>query len=902
MASQHPPRFACISCPDSCAEFTPMNDSPNSTCFCLHTYSDHHVTQALLANLPPKGGCVTSNCLMFRLQNQGPITVQSVCICGKGWLAHANLCVPSVQAPVQAVASSDQPADASHEAAVDAWAPPQDPQSRPFQLANQSGRHNTSSDTSIVFKAIFMPYPISSRTLMIESDEPLPSQLKLSQQKLPDLYQCLNSYHLIIEMTLTDSATLKYLDERINSHFSLHNISFPPSPYVNPHPGNGSPQYEKLRWSILELGKLSVDQNSTLLKKTATTMKNPMDNTPLLFIAPRFGMLRGPISCEPADTHTHFCFAARVMDTFFTETVPEPSRDPTCFHSCPEQSDDSSNDSFDDELPLSVSELAVRCQELPVPHPIRPAYSATHLWSSNSLIGTSSLRSNILHTHSHTWRLLSTSGAQPRAATSPPPPAIIDLTRDHPAFPSVVEWLDYAHTHAPTESETVNHWRLFAPSVKSAALALIAFVEAQCSWVPLNLSDAKFEGAQVGYEAANDGLHMNISSLFMSDCTYIVGPGVGSGIECAVLSQAISMVFGDLHMWSATNNEGYKCPSIVPFASDTSHLHWFKAHGILCALHIFHLGQPPLPCSPFLLCHAIWGFNDLINPAFVELLAPETAASLTALPLDPMQPLDLAVDGSLASLLATYSNIQLSQLPSDISAEQREELVGAVYATVLLGCPPGAALDMVKDLVYFCHGFDVAISDAIPSFCALMHPSSKTFLSYLYNQRITSPAQVIDRLAFEVTLVPGPSGDDIDIVDIDTENAFILKLTHYLWGKGHPNHPLIAEYIPEDDRMHFADSAIFRCEQLLLMVCGNCCLPSDAVDKITFHFVKSLPKKYAHTRPVGADEGWEPISPLQVQSSAEVPEDDDIVTPFDVWVHLSLFSFSSDGPSHFNAA
>jgi hypothetical protein len=52
-------------------------------------------------------------------------------------------------------------------------------------------------------------------------------------------------------------------------------------------------------------------------------------------------------------------------------------------------------------------------------------------------------------------------------------------------------------------------------------------------------------------------------------------------------------------------------------------------------------------------------------------------------------------------------------------AEQREELVGAVYATVLLGCSPGAALDMVKDLVYFCRGFDVAISDVIPSFCAV---------------------------------------------------------------------------------------------------------------------------------------------------------------------------------------
>lgn len=63
--------------------------------------------------------------------------------------------------------------------------------------------------------------------------------------------------------------------------------------------------------------------------------------------------------------------------------------------------------------------------------------------------------------------------------------------------------------------------------------------------------------------------------------------------------------------------------------------------------------------------------------------------------------------------------LQPSQLPSHMSTEQREELVGAVYATVLLGCPPGAAPDMVKDLVYFCRGFDVAISNAMPSFCAV---------------------------------------------------------------------------------------------------------------------------------------------------------------------------------------
>jgi hypothetical protein len=33
----------------------------------------------------------------------------------------------------------------------------------------------------------------------------------------------------------------------------------------------------------------------------------------------------------------------------------------------------------------------------------------------------------------------------------------------------------------------------------------------------------------------------------------------------------------------------------------------------------------------------------------------------------------------------------------------------------------------------------------------------------------------------------------------------------------------------------------------------------------------------------------------------DLPESDNIVTPFDIWAHLSLFSFSSDGPAYFNA-
>ena len=113
-----------------------------------------------------------------------------------------------------------------------------------------------------------------------------------------------------------------------------------------------------------------------------------------------------------------------------------------------------------------------------------------------------------------------------------------------------------------------------------------------------------------------------------------------------------------------------------------------------------------------------------------------------------------------------------------------------------------------------------------------LKPSAKDLLCLLYDQCITSPSQVIERLEFEVALVSQPDGTEADVVDSDTENAFILRLTRYLRGKGHPNHPLISECVPESERNSQEGSTTFRAVQLLLSVSGNCCLPIDPTQKI----------------------------------------------------------------------
>ncbi|KAG1897466.1 uncharacterized protein F5891DRAFT_1191925 [Suillus fuscotomentosus] len=437
----------------------------------------------------------------------------------------------------------------------------------PFLQSSQHSQNIHNACDSITFKVVLIPYPICARgTLMIDSEEPLPSSLKLSEQKLPDLYQCLDSHHLIIKTTVTigDSVILNQLDSQINTHFLCHNISFPSSLYGDHQPTSGPLEYEKLNWVILELGKLSADQNSQLLKmalftsrdiignalsalmrKIAMMMKNPIDDVPLLFIAPRFGTLRGTLA-SAADTAVHPCFAAWVMDTFFTEAIPEPSRDPTCLFSCPSQSDDLS-DSDDDSLSMSISEqithqnrgtpssssvllTVITCPTVVTrtfgSRPSSVRHETSSRVSSFTMCAPSTMRPSLSEGSSMcaTWSLTRWPISLPNSAPRPSTSAVtIDLTsNDTPVFTSIMDWANYVQAHGPIETPTIIPWRVSAPNIKSGAMALIAFIEAQHSRTGVDLSGDMFEGAQIEFMTGNDGSDMNLSSLFMADCTFKV--------------------------------------------------------------------------------------------------------------------------------------------------------------------------------------------------------------------------------------------------------------------------------------------------------------------------------------------------------------------------------------------
>lgn len=108
--------------------------------------------------------------------------------------------------------------------------------------------------------------------------------------------------------------------------------------------------------------------------------------------------------------------------------------------------------------------------------------------------------------------------------------------------------------------------------------------------------------------------------------------------------------------------DGFKSLSTLPFGVlDPKMACKLKTHGLLCALHIFALGQPPVPCSPFLLIYVLGNFNLLFDTSYIRMLAPEAAHALSVIPSNHNSPLDLSPTGPLASLLATYLMIQVSR-------------------------------------------------------------------------------------------------------------------------------------------------------------------------------------------------------------------------------------------------
>ncbi|KAG1790151.1 uncharacterized protein HD556DRAFT_1310759 [Suillus plorans] len=148
-----------------------------------------------------------------------------------------------------------------------------------------------------------------------------------------------------------------------------------------------------------------------------------------------------------------------------------------------------------------------------------------------------------------------------------------------------------------------------------------------------------------------------------------------------------------------------------------------------------------------------------------------------------------------------------AQLVQDMLSARQLKLQWQLYAGVLLGCPSAFTLDVPQEILAFAEGFNVYVSEEIPSLASLthfktLHPSLEGLIAELYQQHFISPAQLIQRLEFEVVQISESDGGHArrqPVIDSDMEAAFILRCTQYLRGVGHPKHPAVEASNPKQN-------------------------------------------------------------------------------------------------------
>ncbi|KZP10894.1 hypothetical protein FIBSPDRAFT_962673, partial [Athelia psychrophila] len=183
----------CVACAGECAEFIAENSQQpipqmGALCLCGHVLSDH---QRRIRRLPPKGGCPDSGCIAFQ-PVQEPVTAQSLCTCGMGYLRHTSALAPST-GTVQSTAvpllqppppPSSQPQNSPAFASirpsttvsgmVPAWSPPSVATGSANQQRRDSSFRNPTGIPSSSIPAYHTAFPSASSQPRGRSQNPFP--------------------------------------------------------------------------------------------------------------------------------------------------------------------------------------------------------------------------------------------------------------------------------------------------------------------------------------------------------------------------------------------------------------------------------------------------------------------------------------------------------------------------------------------------------------------------------------------------------------------------------------------------------------------------------------------------------------------------------------------------------
>ncbi|KAI9062194.1 hypothetical protein FKP32DRAFT_1604397 [Trametes sanguinea] len=125
---------------------------------------------------------------------------------------------------------------------------------------------------------------------------------------------------------------------------------------------------------------------------------------------------------------------------------------------------------------------------------------------------------------------------------------------------------------------------------------------------------------------------------------------------------------------------------------------------------------------------------------------------------------------------------------------------------------------------------------------------SAAYLAFMYDRRLHDVALLLEHLVFNsavkvseqaiLTITDDDDGDEMSTTtwDLLYEDLFATRLSEYLQGFGHPNHPHIVELLDHATITAAADDGLLRARAFLQLMSGSDLLPTNPDWKLKFYF------------------------------------------------------------------
>ncbi|KAJ7699452.1 hypothetical protein B0H14DRAFT_3653008 [Mycena olivaceomarginata] len=539
------------------------------------------------------------------------------------------------------------------------------------------------------------------------------------------------------------------------------------------------------------LGLLERDFNDHAgkLLHNAKRVRHPtQEKIRILFVAPRWGHLQGPISLNANDRDTaHPCFLFRVFEKTGLMNFDEDEPTSDCLEECPGGAG-------------VTSDSAPKRQKGPTIIIVDDDDAPT--------------------------------GQKPSAADSDIEMDIIDSSEDEPQSANLVrqlidatgpgpidrfsfkQVLDILTTIviAPGPEDTLLPLEVSGPSIDAVATALLALVQHYHEY-PSDLDsfvpDDK-SGVNLGCPAVPTGFfHIGRSYTIYPDPRY---PDVGAN------GQGPERAF-------------HPIPDIPKPARTLAYM----VDGTWAAMFLVSLGVGPDPICPFLILAATQNDRDWVGNlslAYVNALDPSAAALLAPwFQVTSEQTFKFPRDSAhpAVALVANHLSIPLTEF----STERSEAEHRALHLRLLCHFFFGTYDPWVHpEFKAFVTGFDLRLKGQRT---LLSHfpriDDAKSFIAAVYNRRIQSVDQVISLVKF-TTLDPIDSLRDL------LYEQFQLRFLRWIRGTGYPR-SLRGAFIPREQYRAERKNTLIRARSFVLAMSGMPMIPVDNAHRLTIRLQRS---------------------------------------------------------------